>query len=233
MWLCFCIFFFFSILNCPLMKTNLHLRDTCINWLFCLVRFWQCLLGSIELKQLFLHVYFDLEQVFCHSNQISIKIHYHVSNPLICKKSNLYAKKKQHSYFFHKCISEKELESNREPVCVLFTFLTPLLPNRKLLSWIFGIDRGLAFEWLVGVCMTLLRTQFQKLVTFAFLPVVWCGYSPRGPPVCWLNLQGWWNCLQCPGTTTPGPAVRDTVIVHLVSSWYVQYIHTVKSKCMN
>ena len=103
-------FFFFSILNCPLMKTNLHLRDTCINWLFCLVRFWQCLLGSIELKQLFLHVYFDLEQVFCHSNQISIKIHYHVSNPLICKKkSNLYAKKNSILIFSINAFQRKNL----------------------------------------------------------------------------------------------------------------------------
>ena len=44
------------------MKTYLHLRDTCINWLFCLIRFWQCLHIRIETKRLFLHVYFELEQ---------------------------------------------------------------------------------------------------------------------------------------------------------------------------
>ena len=36
-------------------------------------------------------------------------------------------------------------------MCVLFIFLTPLLQNRNHLSWIFGIDRGFACEWLVGV----------------------------------------------------------------------------------
>ena len=55
-------------------------------------------LGSIKIKRLFLHVFFDLEQKFCCSNQISIKIHDLVSNPLICQKSYLYATEK-HSYF--------------------------------------------------------------------------------------------------------------------------------------
>ena len=36
-------------------------------------------------------------------------------------------------------------------MCFLFTVLPPLLQNRKLLSWIFGIDRGFACEFLVGV----------------------------------------------------------------------------------
>ena len=52
---------------------------------------------------------------------------------------------RSNSYVFHKCISEKELDSNLEPMSFLFTFLTPLLQNRKLLSWIFGIDRGFIF----------------------------------------------------------------------------------------
>ena len=68
-----------------------------------------------------------------------------MSNPLMYGKSNLYVAK-QHSYSFHNCISEKVLDSNLESVRVLFTFLTPLLQNRKLISWIFGIDRGFACE---------------------------------------------------------------------------------------
>ena len=46
----------------------------------------------------------------------------------------------------HKCISDKELDLKLELVCVWFTFLTPLLQNRKRLFWIFGIDHGFACE---------------------------------------------------------------------------------------
>ena len=66
--------------------------------------------------------------------------------------------------FFNKCISEKEIDSNLEPVCVLFTFLPPLLQNRKHLSWIFGIDRGFACEWLVGMT----RAAFATLGTTTY-----------------------------------------------------------------
>ena len=52
---------------------------------------------------------------------------------------------------YNKCISEKVLDSNLESVCILFTFLTTLLQIRKLLSWIFCIDRDFACDCWAGV----------------------------------------------------------------------------------
>ena len=46
-----CWHFIFSILNCPLMKAYLLLRDTRINWLFYPVRFWQSVYIKISLYE--------------------------------------------------------------------------------------------------------------------------------------------------------------------------------------
>ena len=114
--------------------------------------------GSIALSLLLLtimwllpHVYFNLEHVFRGSNQIPWKVNSLVSNPWMCWKSSLPICDKIAVIFFMNAFQRKYLTQILSRCAFFFTFLAPLLQNRKLLSWIFGIYRGFACEWLVGV----------------------------------------------------------------------------------
>ena len=62
---------------------------------------------------------------------------------------------KQHSYIFHKCILEKEIDSDLEPAQILsqcaicLPFLTPFLQNRKHISHGFSVSTAVshASDW--------------------------------------------------------------------------------------